>query len=176
MPEIYHDRGAALVATSMSAHARTGAWIASPKLQGWATGTTERPMTSASTCIGSHVAKARLDWLCRPHSQTVSVTNDTTGSAALVAHLHTLSPARIVLEVTGPYQMAVVAALVTAHVPWGHDRHRHVWDGAKATGHRATTDTNDAEVLAHVAAAMRPDPRPVPTPSPRTLRSTSPVS
>ncbi len=119
-------------------------------------------MSSSPIFIGIDVAKSRLDCMCRPEGMTFSVSNDTAGIEVLVEHLRTFSPTLIVLEATGNYQMAAVAALVTANLPVAVVNPRQVRDFVKATGQLAKTDAIDAGVLAHFAEAMRPEPRPVP--------------
>jgi transposase len=68
----------------------------------------------------------------------------------------------IVLEATGGYQRAVVAALAAAGRPVAGVNPRPARDLAKATGQLAKTDALDAKALAHVAEAVRPTPRPLP--------------
>jgi transposase len=68
----------------------------------------------------------------------------------------------IVLEATGGWQDALVAALAGAKQPVAVVNPRQIRDFAKATGQWATTDARDAGVLAHVAEAVHPTPRPRP--------------
>src|SRR4029434_3416095 len=82
--------------------------------------------------------------------------------AALLQRLKTVPPTVIVLEATGGYQRAVVAALAAAGLPVAVVNPRQACDVAKATGPLAKTDALDARVLAHVAEAVRPTPRPLP--------------
>jgi transposase len=55
----------------------------------------------------------------------------------------------------------LVAALALAKRPFAVVNPRQVRDVAKATGPWAKTDALDAGVIAHVAAAVRPTPRPL---------------
>ncbi len=119
-------------------------------------------MTEGSVFIGIDVAKARLDVAVRPDGDTWQAANDANGIAALVARLDHLRPALIVLEATGGYERPVVASLVAAGVPVAVVNPRQIRDFAKATGKLAKTDTLDARVLAHFAAAVQPAPRPLP--------------
>ena len=74
---------------------------------------------SATPCfVGIDVAKAQLDMALRPTDERWAVANDDAGIAALVARLQALPPTLIVLEATGGYQRAVVAALAAAGCPW----------------------------------------------------------
>ena len=58
--------------------------------------------------------------------------------------------------------MPLVAALTGVGLPVAVVNPRQVRDFAKATGRLAKTDRLDAQVLAHFAHAVRPDPRPLP--------------
>jgi len=119
-------------------------------------------MTDGSVFIGIDVAKAHLDVAVRPDGDTWQAANDASGIAALVAHLDQLRPTLVVLEATGGYERPVTASLVAAGVPVAVVNPRQIRDFAKATGKLAKTDTLDAHVLAHFAAAVQPTPRPLP--------------
>ena len=117
---------------------------------------------SATTCfVGIDVAKAQLDMALRPTGERWAVANDDAGIAALVARLQALLPTLIVLEATGGYQRAVVAALAAARLPVAAVNPRQARAFAKATGQLAKTDALDARALAHFAEAVRPTPRPL---------------
>jgi transposase len=77
----------------------------------------------------------------------------------------------MVLEATGGYQRAVVAALVAAAFPLVVVHPRQVRDFAKATGQLAKTDALDARAVAHFAEAVRPLPRPLPDAQTEELRA-----
>jgi transposase len=66
-----------------------------------------------------------------------------------------------VLEATGGYPRAVVAALAAARRPMAVVNPRQARDVAKATGQLAKTEALDARALAHFAEAVRPTPRPL---------------
>jgi len=112
--------------------------------------------------IGIDVAKAQLEFACRPTGETGTVPNAEAGIRDLVARCQTLGPALIVLEATGGYEAAVVAALATAGLPVVVANPRQVRDFAKATGQLAKTDALDAHILALFAERVRPAPRPLP--------------
>ena len=121
---------------------------------------------SATTCfVGIDVANAQLDIALRPTDERWAVANDDAGIAALVARLQALLPTLMVLEATGGYQRAVVAALAAARLPVAVVNPRQARDFAKATGQLAKTDALDARALAHFAEAVRPTPRPGSAPS-----------
>jgi transposase len=112
--------------------------------------------------IGIDVAKARLEFARRPSGETGTVANDDGGIRALVDRCQALPPTLIVLEATGGYETAVVAALAAAGLPVVVANPRQVRDFAKATGQLAKTDALDAQVLALFAERVRPAPRPLP--------------
>lgn len=114
--------------------------------------------------VGVDVAKAELVVACRPEGEGAAWTapNDAEGIAATVARLTSLKPQLIVLEATGGYERAVVAALAVAGLPAVVANPRQVRDFAKATGQLAKTDDLDADLLALFADRVRPTPRPVP--------------
>ena len=111
---------------------------------------------------GIDVAQAQLDIAVRPTGERWVVTNDEAGMAALVATLQAVAPTLMVLEATGGYQRAVVAALAAAGLPVAVVNPRHARDVANATGQLAQTDRPDARALAYFADAVRPVPRPWP--------------
>ena len=119
-------------------------------------------MSPSPLFVGIDVAKAPLDIAVRPTGERWTVTNDEAGLIALVARLQRVAPALIVLEATGGYQRAVVAALAAAGLPIAVVNPRQVRDFAKATGQLAKTDALDARALAHFAEAVRPTSRPLP--------------
>jgi transposase len=110
---------------------------------------------------GLDVATAQLDMAVRPTGDRWAVTHEETGIAALVAPLQTRAPTLMVLEATGGDQRAVGAALA-AGLPVVVVNPRQARDVAQATGQLAKTDGRDARTVAHVAAAVRPPPRPLP--------------
>jgi transposase len=119
-------------------------------------------MSTPQCFVGIDVAKAPLDIALRPTGERWAVVNDDAGMAALVERLQALRPTLIVLEATGGYQRAVVAALAAARLPVAVVNPRQARDLAKATGQLAKTDALDARALAHFAEAVRPTPRPLP--------------
>ena len=66
------------------------------------------------------------------------------------------------LEATGGLELPLVGAVAAAQIPVVVVNPLQVRDFAKATGQLAKTDTLDAQVLAHFAEVIRPEPRPLP--------------
>ena len=69
------------------------------------------------SCIGIDVAKAQLEFACRPGGETGAVTNDEGGIRTLVERCQRLAATLIVCEATGGYEASLVAALATAGLP-----------------------------------------------------------
>lgn len=118
--------------------------------------------TSATQFVGIDVSKAQLDVAVRPSGETWTVAHDEAGLSGLVARLHTLAPALIVVEATGGWEVALVGALAAALLPVAVVNPRQVRDFARSTGTLAKTDRLDAQSLAHFAEALRPQPRSLP--------------
>jgi transposase len=111
--------------------------------------------------IGVDVAKAELVVAARPAGERWSVANDERGIHTLAQRLTRDGPALVVLEATGGYELACVAALASAGLPVVVANPRQVRDFAKATGQLAKTDRIDADVLALFAERVRPEVRPL---------------
>jgi transposase len=123
---------------------------------------TAREVAMREIFVGVDVAKAEVVIACRPEAVAWTASNDAEGIAAAVARLTSLAPRLIVLEATGGYERAVVAALAVAGLPTVVANPRQVRDFAKATGQLAKTDDLDADLLALFADRVRPTPRPLP--------------
>jgi transposase len=117
---------------------------------------------SSQMFVGIDVANAHRDIALRPPGERWALATDDGGIAALVERLQAVQPHVIVLEATGGYQRAVVAALAAAGLPVAVVHPRQARDVANATGPLAKTDALDARALAHCAEAVRPSPRPLP--------------
>jgi transposase len=112
--------------------------------------------------VGIDVAKATLEIAVLPSGETWTVTNDDAGVQELLTQLLTRAPTLVVLEATGGFERATVAALAKAGLPVVVANPRQVRDFAKALGRLAKTDTLDARILAEYAQRVRPEPRPLP--------------
>lgn len=119
--------------------------------------------------VGVDVAKDRLDVCILPAGERFSVDNRPKAHADLAERLAKLSLARIVLEATGGYEMAIAATLAAAKLPVVVVNARQVRDFARAKGKLAKTDVIDAEVLASFGEAIKPELRPVPDEKVRSL-------
>ncbi len=121
--------------------------------------------TSAGVLVGIDVAKSELEIALRSQAGTErwSVPNTPVGHAELVGRLKQLLVEHIVLEASGGYEKAPLAALGAAGLPVVAVNARQVRDFAKALGILAKTDRLDAQVLAHFAEAIRPELRALPS-------------
>lgn len=110
---------------------------------------------------GVDVAKDKMDIAIHASEEHRSLANNERGIDQAVAYLRTLAPTLVVLEATGGIELPLAAALALVEVPVAVINPRQVRDFAKSTGKLAKTDILDARVLAHFAAAVRPQPRPL---------------
>ena len=85
--------------------------------------------------------------------------------------LAALKPQLIVLEASGGYEFLATAALAEAQLPVALVNPQSVRKFAGATGKLAKTDKIDAQVLAHFAEALRPEPRPLPDQAQQRLKA-----
>jgi transposase len=122
--------------------------------------------TSKECFIGIDVSKQSLDIFPDP-GEPVRIANTPECIADLVVRLTADRPTMIVLEATGGYEAAAVAALAAAGLPVVVVNPRQVRDFARATGRLAKTDAIDAAVLAQFGRAARPPLRSLPDESAR---------
>ena len=121
-------------------------------------------MTSTTeTFVGIDISKARLDIAVYGQASSWQAENTEPGIAELVTRLTALAPTLIIVEATGGYELRLVAELGAAHLPVVVTNPRQVRNFARATGKLAKTDKLDAHLLAHFGAALRPEPRPLPS-------------
>ena len=119
-------------------------------------------MAATAIFVGIDIAKADFVVACRPDATSWTGTKNPESIPATVTRLCALAPSLIVLEATGGYETALVAALAAATFPVVVANPRQVRDFAKATGQLAKTDRLDAQLIALVAERVHPDPRPLP--------------
>lgn len=112
--------------------------------------------------IGIDVSKATLDVASLPDAETWTVTNDDAGLTELLLRVVALAPTLIVLEATGGFESAAVAALAKLGLPVVVVNPRQVRDFAKSMGRLAKTDAIDALTLALFGERERPALRPLP--------------
>ena len=128
-------------------------------------------MSEGKEYVGIDVSKTRLDMVTRSTKEFRSFSSGDRGMADAAAWLKAQSPALIVMEATGGLEVPIQAALQAASLPVAVVNPRHVRNFAKATGKLAKTDKIDAGVLAHYAAAIQPEPHPLPAQEARELHA-----
>jgi transposase len=119
-------------------------------------------MDQSPRTVGLDVSKSEITVATFPAG--ASRTSDTTSVAIdqLITRLVELQPDLVVVEATGGYERAVVAAGVAAALPIAIVNPRQVRAFAKAIGRLAKTDAIDAALLALFGARVRPAVRPLP--------------
>ena len=128
-------------------------------------------MTEQERFVGIDVAAAHLDVAVAPDGTAWRVGNDPAGHAELVARLRELGPALVVLEASGGYEAVAAAELGLAGLRVAVANPRQVRDFGRAVGQLAKTDALDAALLARFAAAVRPEPRPLPDAAAQELKA-----
>ncbi len=119
--------------------------------------------------VGIDVSKDRLDVAVRPTGEAWQIPYDAQGISSLMALLKERAPHLVVLEATGGMELAVAGELAASQLPMVVVNPRHVRDFARAVGKLAKTDALDAQVLAHFAEAVQPEPRALPDASTQEL-------
>ena len=112
--------------------------------------------------VGIDVSKDRLDVHVRPAGTVLSFGRDAAGIEGLIGELLRVVPQLIAVEATGGFETVVVASLAAASLPVVVVNPAQVRAFAVAIGRRAKTDPIDAQVIAHFAAATKPQVRPLP--------------
>jgi transposase len=111
--------------------------------------------------IGVDVSKETLDIAAFTTNKKWRFPNNEVGISQLVQAISELSPTLVVMESTGGYETPLAYALSKSGIPCAVVNPREVRDFARATKKLAKTDAIDAQVLAHFAAAIKPEPRPI---------------
>jgi len=116
-------------------------------------------MAQEGRFVGIDVSSQKLDVAWHGEATVRTVDNDEAGIEELVRWLQGSGVTLVVLEATGGYEAEAAIALSLAGLPVAMVNPRQVRDFAKAAGRLAKSDAIDALVLAHFAAAMRPEAR-----------------
>jgi transposase len=112
------------------------------------------------TAVGIDVGKANLDVMVHGDAKVQRFTNSAAGIRRLVQRLEVMPDVRIVLEATGGFEEAVLAACCEAGLWVARINPRQARDFAKATGQLAKTDDLDARMLAEMAHVFHSRLRP----------------
>ena len=112
------------------------------------------------TWVGIDISKAHVDVAIRGGRQWRETT-DAAGLRRLTEAVREAGATLVVIEASGGYEVPVAAALAAADLAVALVNPRQVRHFARATGILAKTDRLDASVLAHFAAVVRPEARPL---------------
>jgi transposase len=119
-------------------------------------------MECQAVAVGIDVSKAELAIASYPTEERWTSRTTPEAIEEVVRRLAALQPTVIVVEATGGYEMAVVAACAAVPLPVAVVNPRQVRAFAQALGRTAKTDAIDAHVLALFGARVQPAPRAVP--------------
>jgi transposase len=108
----------------------------------------------AMSSVGIDVGKDALDVAVHGQKGVKRFANTPAGIRALVRHLQARAATRAVLEATGGYEEAALAAIAEAGLWVARINPRQGRDFARATGQLAKTDGLDAGMLAEMAAVF----------------------
>uniref|UniRef100_UPI0038995FCF IS110 family transposase n=1 Tax=Caballeronia arvi TaxID=1777135 RepID=UPI0038995FCF len=111
--------------------------------------------------VGIDVGGEFLDVAFHDSNEYFRVANSPDGIASLLDKLRPIKPQLIVLEATGKLERAVLEACCQAGLPAVAVNSKRVRDFARSTGKQAKTDRIDARVIAHYAAVIKPEVRPL---------------
>jgi transposase len=106
----------------------------------------------ARTTVGIDVSKAAFVIAVHPSGEEWTSESTVTAIDTVVMRLQALTPDLIVLEATGGYERALVAACAAVGLPMAVVNPRQVRAFAQALGRTAKTDDIDAHVLAETQA------------------------
>lgn len=123
-----------------------------------------------SVFVGIDVAKATLAVALRPNGEVFEVANSSAGHRSLAQRLRKLPVERVLLEATGGYERAVMAALQDEWPVVRVPPHR-ARSFATAMGRTAKTDPIDAAMLAHMAEVTEMPPAAAETPQQQRLQA-----
>jgi transposase len=115
----------------------------------------------ARTTVGIDVSKAAFVIAVHPSGEEWTSESTVTAIDTVVMRLQALTPDLIVLEATGGYERALVAACAAVGLPMAVVNPRQVRAFAQALGRTAKTDDIDAHVLADFGARVQPTARPL---------------
>jgi len=113
---------------------------------------------SDSQVLGIDVSKAWVDVFLHPAAIKDRFYNNAAGFRKLVRWLQSATVEIIVMEATGGLEAPLFSALQGADFSVARINPRWIRDFAKATGHSAKTDQQDARLIALYGAMMKPEP------------------
>jgi transposase len=114
--------------------------------------------TMQKIVVGIDVSKKTLDYVCLPGDSPRQVANNPVGFDTIVRDLRGKQISIVVLEATGAYQTALVAALHQAGLPVKVVNPRQIRDFARSMNRLAKTDQLDAVIIAEYARSRELTP------------------
>jgi transposase len=117
-------------------------------------------MTKDITYIGLDIGKAAIEVAIEQRDEKHSITNDSTGLAALLRIVRKTPNAHVVMEATGGYERLAHERLAGAGVATSVVNPVEVRHFIRGLGQRAKTDTIDAAMLAVFGRRRQPAPTP----------------
>lgn len=119
---------------------------------------------------GIDIAKATLDVRLGSGGPVRTFANTTAGHRQLLAWVTQAPVAGIVVEATGPYHQAIVAALTAAHLPVPVVNPQWIKHFRASSGRAAKNDRADADLLARYGEQKHPAPSRQPSRAERELQ------
>lgn len=119
--------------------------------------------TQSQIFVGVDVSKDTLEIAIFGEENSKQIQNSAKAVTKLADQLVEFEPELIVLEASGGYEMLALSVLGQAGLPVALINPTRSRNFAKSTGKFAKTDRIDAQMLAHYAQAIRPEPRRVTT-------------
>jgi len=120
--------------------------------------------------VGVDVGKSKLDIVLHPLDLHFQISNDEQSILKVVHVLKKRNIERIVVEATGRHEHAFVFACDQANLPIVVVNPISIRRYAQAIGVLAKTDKIDASVIAHFAATIQPDIKPIPDKQSRLIK------
>jgi transposase len=118
-------------------------------------------MENKEVFAGIDISKDTLDIAIYGQEQCFTFSNDEAGIRKTIDYILKSVTTLVVMEATGGYEIPCVASLALAGIPAAVVNPRQVRGFAKASNQFAKNDRIDAKVLAHFAATIRPEARPM---------------
>jgi transposase len=112
----------------------------------------------SQSVVGIDVSKSSLDCFIDLPDKTLTVCNDETGRADLIAQLRQMNVGLVLIEATGRYHRRLAADLLDAAIPVAVVNPQRAREFARSTGKLEKTDRIDARVLAQFARAITHQP------------------
>jgi transposase len=108
--------------------------------------------------VGVEASGKSIEVAVRPTGETWTTKAGEEGAIEIADRLVIVQPDLVVLEAYGRFELPVAGALASSRLPFALVSPRNVRDFARVIG-KVTREPHDAELLAHFAEMVRPDPQ-----------------